>query len=402
MPAYRYEAATLDGREEQGILEAESPRAVRTLLRQRDLTAVSVALLSDENVSGSATRHAVSAADLALITRQYSALLASGMTAERALDALVAQTESLKLREILAGARAEVRAGHSLAQAMSRYPKAFPDLYRALIRGGEDAGDLPRVMNELADHLESREAVRQKFALALLYPAVVTAVAALVIGGLMIYVVPQVAEVFTQTRQKLPLLTRALLSASAFLREAWPWLAMAIVIVVFGLRRAYRLPQPRRRMQLWMLGLPVIGRLFRLDAGARFASTLAIMLAGGVPMLKALATAAEGAGAEIFREAIDSAAKRVREGAPLGRALTVENRFPPLLIHFISNGELGGDLSGLLRHASRQLQNELDIRLRWFGGLIEPALIVGMGVVVLTIVLAVLMPIIEMNNMMAR
>lgn len=402
MPAYRYEAATLDGREEQGILEAESPRAVRTLLRQRDLTAVSVALLSDEGVTGSATRHAVSAADLALITRQYSALLESGMTAERALDALVAQTESLKLREILAGARAEVRAGHGLAQAMSRYPKAFPDLYRALIRGGEDAGDLPRVMNELADHLEGREAVRQKFALALLYPAVVTVVAALVIGGLMIYVVPQVAEVFTHTKQKLPLLTRGLLSASGFLRETWHWLILLVALLILGLRSAYALPKPRRRMQLWMLRLPVIGRLFKLDAGARFASTLSIMLAGGVPMLKALATAGEGAGAEIFRDSIENAAKRVREGAPLGRALSVDNRFPPLLIHFIANGELGGDLPGLLRHASRQLQNELDNRLRWFGGLIEPALIVGMGVIVLTIVLAVLMPIIEMNNLIGR
>lgn len=402
MPAYRYEAVTLDGREEKGVIEAETPRAVRTLLRQRELTALSVSQLSEEGAIGSATRHSVTPANLALITRQYSALLASGMTAERALDALVEQTESVKLREILAGARAEVRAGHGLAQAMSRYPKAFPDLYRALIRGGEDAGDLPRVMNELADHLEGREAVRQKFALALLYPAVVTAVAALVIGGLMIYVVPQVAEVFTQTRQKLPLLTRGLLTVSAFLREAWPWLAMLTALLILGLRKLYRLPQPRRMIQMWILDLPVIGRLFKLDAGARFASTLSIMLAGGVPMLKALATAAEGAGAEIFRDAIESAANRVREGAPLGRALTVEKRFPPLLIHFISNGELGGDLPGLLRHASRQLQNELDNRLRWFGGLVEPALIVGMGVVVLTIVLAVLMPIIEMNNMMAR
>lgn len=402
MPAYRYEAATLDGREEKGIIEAESPRAVRTLLRQRDLTALSVSQLSDEGAASSATRHTVAPADLALITRQYSALLASGMTAERALDALVAQTESVKLREILAGARAEVRAGHGLAQAMSRYPRAFPDLYRALIRGGEDAGDLPRVMNELADHLEGREAVRQQFALALLYPAVVTAVAGLVIGGLMIYVVPQVAEVFSQSRQKLPLLTRGLLAVSGFLREAWPWLLMLIALATVGLRKIYLLPQPRRQIQLWILGLPVIGRLFRLDAGARFASTLSIMLAGGVPMLKALATAAEGAGADIFRDAIESASDRVREGAPLGRALMVEQRFPPLLIHFISNGELGGDLAGLLRHASRQLQNELDNRLRWFGGLVEPALIVSMGVVVLTIVLAVLMPIIEMNNMMAR
>lgn len=402
MPAYRYEAATLDGREEHGIIEAESPRAVRTLLRQRDMTALSVSLLSDEAVTGSATRHAVSAGDLALITRQYSSLLASGLTAERCLDALVAQTDSLKLREILAGIRAEVRAGHGLAQAMSRYPKAFPDLYRALIRGGEDAGDLPRVMNELADHLEGREAVRQKLALAMLYPLVVTAVAALVIGGLLVYVVPQIAEVFTQTRQQLPLLTRMLLSISGVLRDLWPWLAILVATLILGFRRIYLLPQPRRKMQSWLLGLPVVGRLFKLDAGARFASTLSIMLAGGVPMLKALTTAAEGAGAEIFRDAIESAAQRVREGAPLGRALTVENVFPPLLIHFISNGELGGDLPGLLRHASRQLQNELDNRLRWFGGLIEPALIVGMGAIVLTIVLAVLMPIIDMNNIIGR
>ncbi|HLA33927.1 MAG TPA: type II secretion system inner membrane protein GspF [Rhodocyclaceae bacterium] len=400
MPTYRYQAAHADGREEKGVLEADSPRGARALLRDRGLIALTVEATEDAANSSQTARQKLGTGELALLTRQYSALLASGMTAERALDALIAQTDSDRLREILTGVRAEVRAGQALAQAMSRYPRVFPDLYRALVRGGEEAGALPRVMNELADYLEGREEIRQKLTLAMLYPAVVSVVAALVIGGLMIYVVPQVANVFAHSRQTLPLLTRGLLGFSHFLRDAWPWLLPIGALGFFGARYFYRLPQPRRIVQHWLLALPTVGRLFRLEAGARLASTLSILLSGGVPLLKALAATADSAALDIFRENIRHATQRVREGAPLARALETERLFPPLLTHFIASGETGGDLPGLLQHAARQLQNELENRLRWLGGLIEPALIVAMGAIVLTIVLAVLMPIIEMNQLM--
>lgn len=398
MSTFRYQAATAEGREQEGVIEADSPRSVRALLRTRGLIALTIAVIDDQASSPTA-RLSISTSELALITRQYASLLSSGMTVDRTLDALVAQTDSAKVREILSGIRAEVRGGHALAQAMGRYPKAFPDLYRALIRGGEDAGALPRVMNELADYMEAREAVGQKLSLALLYPAVVTVVALLVIGGLMTYVVPQIASVFANSRQALPFITRALLGTSNFLRETWPVLVLIIAAGTVGFQRVYAMPLYRRRIQRWLLGVPVIGRMLRLEAGASFGRTLSILLDGGVPMLQALAATRDGARLDIVRDAIDLASTHVREGASLARALDTEGLFPPLLIHFIANGESGGDLPALLQHAARQLQNELENRMGWMSGLIEPLLIVVMGVIVMVIVLAVLMPIMDMNQL---
>jgi general secretion pathway protein F len=398
VPTFRYQAATEDGREQAGVVEADSPRAVRALLRTRGLVALTIAAI-DDKASSPAAKLSISTGELALITRQYASLLSSGLTVERALDALVAQTDSPKVGEILAGIRAEVRGGHALAQAMGRYPRAFPDLYRALIRGGEDAGALPRVMNELADYLEAREAVGQKFALAMLYPTVVTIVAMLVIGGLMIYVVPQIASVFTNSRQELPFLTRALLGTSNFLREAWPALALLVVAAIVAFQRVYAQPDYRRRIQRRLLRLPLIGRMLKLEAGASFGRTLSILLDGGVPMLQALAATRDGARLDVFRDAISATSDHVREGSTLARALETKGLFPPLLIHFIANGESGGDLPKLLQHAARQLQNELEHRMGWMSGLIEPLLIVVMGGIVMVIVLAVLMPIIEMSQL---
>lgn len=405
MAIFRYRAVDADGKQEKGILEADSPRHLRALLKERGLTVLEV---GDVTTKGGGWRHGaldrssrLSAGDLALITRQYAALLAAGISVEKALDALIDQSTVAAASNILANVRAEVRAGHSLADAMSRQPKAFPDIYRALVRGGESAGSLPRVMVELADFLEAREEVRQKMALALLYPLTVSLVAALVVGGLMIYVVPQIAGVFTQTKQTLPWLTRALLGLTDFLRIFGPWCLLLLFGMALAFANAYRQsPGFRQRIQSRLIQLPLIGRLIRISGGARFASTMAILLSGGVPMLSALSISAESAGFDIFREAANRASERVREGAPLARALKAETVFPPLLLHFIVSGESGGELSSLLQHAARQLQGELENRMRWLGGLFEPLLIVGMGGVVLLIVLAVLMPIIEMNHLL--
>jgi len=403
MALFRYVAVSPTGQKDRGLIEADSPRQVRSQLRRLELTALSVVAAADSPLGrprfGRAAPH-LSSGELALITRQYAALLGANLTAEHALNALIEQAVRPFLRDILVGLRAEVRAGTSLADAMAKQPGAFPDLYRALVRGGEDAGALPRVMAELADHLEAREAVRQKLALALLYPATIAIVATLVVGGLMIYVLPQLASVFSQNRQQLPWLTTALLGLSDFLSRGGPWLLLAGVVAGFGLRRLYGLPSYRRRAQQALVSLPVVGHLLKLEAGARFGSTLAILLSGGVPLLRALIAAADGASLEIFGEAVRRAAERVREGAPLSRSLRAEEQFPPLLLHFVASGEAGGELPAMLRHAARQLQGELDIRLRWLGGLLEPALIVAMGVVVLTIVLAILMPIIETNHLL--
>lgn len=400
MPIFRYVAVSADGREDRGMVEAESPRLARSELRNRKLTALSVEPTGATADTDAGSGQRLKSGDLALITRQCAALLSAGLTAENALNALIEQSPSAAIQGILARLRAEVRAGSALADAMSRQPRAFPDLYRALIRGGEEAGALTRVMAELADHLEAREQIRQKLALALLYPATISIVAALVVIGLMIYVVPQIASVFTHTRQTLPWLTTALLGVTGFLRQTGVWLILAAAAGVFLFQHLYKTAAFRRRVQHALLALPVAGRLFRLEAGARFASTLAILLSGGVPMLRALDAAAEGASLDVFKDAARRAADRVREGAPLSRALKIENLFPPLLLHFIASGEAGGELPAMLQHAAQQLQGELENRLRWLGGLLEPALIVVMGTVVLAIVLAVLMPIIEMNHLL--
>lgn len=404
MAVFRYRAADAEGHQERGVIEAESPRQVRALLKERGLMALA---LSDAGESENLLQRIfhrtprLGVDELALITRQYAALLSAGISVERALDALIEQSTVAGASNILANVRAEVRAGSSLADALSRQPHVFSDLYRALVRGGENAGSLPRVMSDLADHLEAREAVRQKLALALLYPATVSVVAMLVVGGLMLYVVPQIASVFTQTKQALPLLTRGLLALTDFLRTYGIWLVAALIAAVWSLGSRYRHSAAfRQRAQTLLLKSPVIGRILCIEAGARFASTMAILLSGGVPMLNAIASTAQSASLDIFRDAASRAADRVREGASLARALKAETVFPPLLLHFIASGESGGELSQLLQHASRQLQGELENRLRWLGGLLEPALIVGMGVVVLIIVLAVLMPIIEMNHLL--
>lgn len=404
MAVFRYRAADAEGRQERGIIEAESPRQVRALLKERGLMALA---LSDAGHSENPLHRLfqrtprLAVDDLALITRQFAALLSAGISVERALDALIEQSTVTGASNVLANVRAEVRAGNSLADALARQPQVFSDLYRALVRGGENAGSLPRVMVELADHLEAREAVRQKLALALLYPATVSIVAMLVVAGLMLYVVPQIAGVFTQTKQALPWLTRGLLALTDFLRNYGAWLIAALIAAVWGLGKRYRHSAAfRHRVQTLLLKAPVVGRILCIEAGARFASTMAILLSGGVPMLNAIASAAESASLDIFRDAASRAADRVREGAPLARALKAESVFPPLLLHFIASGESGGELSQLLQHASRQLQAELENRLRWLGGLLEPALIVAMGGVVLIIVLAVLMPIIEMNHLL--
>lgn len=397
MPVFRYVAVSLEGAEDQGVIEADTPRQARALLRERNLTALSIAAVAPANARASA---ALRSGELSLITRQFAALLTASLTVEQALNALIEQSINPVIRDILVNLRIEVRAGTSLAEAMGRQPKAFPDLYRALVRGGEEAGSLPRVMAELADHLEAREEIRQKLMLALLYPATIALVAALVVGGLLIYVLPQIAVVFEQSKQALPWLTQALLGFSRFLRQTGLAMLLTSVAGIVSLRQLYRRTAFRQRVQRALLATPLVGHLLTLEAGARFGNTLAILLAGGVPMLRAIGVAAEGSSLDIFRDSARRAAERVREGAPLSRALKIENRYPPLLLHFIASGEASGELPGMLRQAGKQIQGELDIRLRWLGGLLEPALIVTMGLIVLLIVLAILMPIIETNHLL--
>jgi general secretion pathway protein F len=399
MAGYRYEALDAAGRAVSGVLQADTPRQARALLRAQGLLP---AALEPVNALEHARRHwtrGISSAELSLVTRQMAALLASGLTMEQTLTALIEEAAVPMTREVLAGIKSEITAGRSLAGALAGYEQSFPEFYRALVHGGEESGALPTILQHLADYLDARQALKQKTELALLYPILVTVVAVAIVTGLLVYVVPQVVQVFQQSRQSLPLLTRALIGLSDFLRGAWPYLA---AIVGGGWAAAYmalRRDAPRRRWHALLLRMPGLGPLIRGVNTSRFASTLAILVGGGVPLLAALDSGARVITNRVMREAIESAIERVREGETLARALGATRVFPPLLIHLVASGEVSGKLEQMLQRAALLETQALERRLAVFLTLLEPLMILVMGGIVLLIVLAILLPIIEINQL---
>ncbi|NTV12267.1 MAG: type II secretion system inner membrane protein GspF, partial [Zoogloea sp.] len=397
--AFRYRALDTSGKEIAGLLEADSGRSVRTQLRERGLFPLEVGRVAHAD-DGALRRRRLGQADLTLLTRQWATLLASGLTIEQALAALIEQAETDVARQLLAGVRSEILSGHSLRAALDRHGHAFPVLYRASVAAGEKSGELAKVMNLLADYMDRAGALRQKTLQALLYPAIVAGVALLVVVGLMSYVVPQVVTVFQQGKQALPLLTRMLIATSGFLRE-WGWLLLlAIAGGLVGLRLVLRDETMRRRWDAWLLGLPLIGRHLRTLDATRFASTLAILCGSGVPLLAALDAGRQVISRLPLADAVREAADKVREGQSLSRSLAASRRFPPLLIHMIANGEATGRLDELLERAARLQQQELENRTATLTSLMEPLLLLVMGGFVLMIVLAVMQPIIEINTLM--
>lgn len=402
MAAYSYQALDTEGREVSGILEADSTRQARNQLREQALFPLSVdAVRAQAGHAATLLRRRLPASELCLITRQWAMLLDAGLTIGQALTALIEQSEHTAARQLLAAVRAEVLAGHSLHQALVQYPHSFPAIYRAVVRAGEKSGELAKLLLRLADYLEAWQNTRQKILQALLYPALVTLVALLVIVGLMTYVVPQIVEVFEQSRQSLPTLTLALIAVSDFLRHQGGWLLLLLVLTAFATRQALqRSPAMQFVWHERLLHLPLLGRHLRTLDSARLASTLAIMTTSGVPLLTALETASAVISNRRLRHGLTEASNRVREGSPLHRALSAEKIFPPLLIHMIASGEASGQLGSMLERAAHQQQNELDRRTAMALSLFEPLLILVMGGLVLLIVLAVLLPIIEINMLL--
>jgi len=394
MEAFRYQALDAAGRSVSGVVQADTPREARTQLRARGLLPSAV-----QKSARHPWARGVSAGELSLLTRQMATLLDSGLTLEQALAALIDEAEAAATREVLAGVKAEVMAGASLAAALGRYERSFPEFYRALVRGGEESGALPAVLQHLADYLDARQALRQKTSLALLYPVLVAVVAVAIVTGLLVYVVPQVVQVFQQSRQALPLLTRALIALSDFLRAAWPYLLMVFIATAATVHVALRRPALRRRWHALLLALPWLGALARGVDTSRFASTLAILVTGGVPLLAALASGARVMGNVVMREAVERAIERVREGVSLARALGETRAFPPLLVHLVASGETSGKLAQMLERAAHLETRALERRLAVFLTLLEPVMILAMGAAVLLIVLAILLPIIEINQL---
>ena len=398
MPAFRYEAVDTAGRPRRGMLDAANARAVRDQLRGDGLfpTAIEPGVASAARRS-EATR--LGSALLALTTRQLATLVASGMPLDQALTAVVEQADHPAAARMLDAIREQVGAGEPLAAALSRFPRTFSELYRGLVAVGSETGQLGEVLARLADYLEARQALRAKFTTALIYPALITVIALAVIATLLLYVVPQIVAVYQQSRQTLPWLTRALIATSDFIRATgWYWVGAAALLVT-GAMLLLRREVWRERWQAFLLRVPVIGRVLSGLDTARFASTLAILTGSGAPLLRALETAAGVIWARPIRRAAHAAAVHVREGVTLSRSLASERVFPPLLVHLVANGEQSGQLPAMLARAAREQEEDVERRLTWLAALVQPALIVVMGAIVLVLVLAVMLPIVSMNQL---
>lgn len=402
MGAFEFTAVDSGGRETRGVIEGDTPRQVRQLLRERRLLPLTVAEVAQREATRQRSftlRPSMTAADLSLVTRQLATLVQSSLPLEEALLAVAEQTESPRVKSILLGVRSKVMEGHTLADGLGDFPKAFPEIFRATVAAGEQSGHLDAVLERLADYSEGRQELRQKLQNAMIYPVVLTGLALLIVGGMLVYVVPKVVSVFASTGGELPLLTRSLIAVSDFLRSYGIHLAIGLAALAWGARRLLQQPGPRRRWHQTLLRLPVVGRLTRGFNTARFTRTLSILSGSGVPVLEGLRIAAEVVTNLPMQSAVQDAAERIREGAPIGRSLAASGHFPPICIHLISSGEASGELEAMLSRAAANQEKEVDGLISALMGLLEPALIVTMGLIVLMIVLAILLPIFQINQL---
>jgi general secretion pathway protein F len=402
MGAYQYVAVDPGGKEHRGVLEGDTPRHVRQLLRERQLLPVEVAEIEERERK---TRRqftlfrGISGLDLALLTRQLATLVKAGLPLEESLLAVSEHTEKPRLKSILLGVRAKVLEGHSLASGLDEFPHAFPPVYRATVMAGEQAGQLDSVLERLADFTESRHGLRQKVSQAMVYPILLTTIALIIIIVMLIAVVPKVVSVFETTGQELPIMTRGLIAISNFVQNWWFALLAVIVGVIFLVVRALKHESVRRRVHALILRAPLFGRVARGLNTARFTRTLSILTASGVPALEALRISASVIANLPMRTAVEDAAVRVREGGAIGRSLSQSKLFPPMSIHLISSGEASGELDSMLERAANHQEKEMDGLLATMLSVLEPLLIVVMGLVVLAIVMAILLPIFQINQL---
>jgi general secretion pathway protein F len=427
MPAFEYTAIDAHSREQRGVLEGDSPRQVRQQLRDRGWLPTEVKALTGQPQTGqpqtgkSAPRSSrttesqaasasllsrriewrspVSTQDLALLTRQLATLVRAALPLDEALQAVAEQSEKPAVQRVLRAVRARVVEGETLAAALADYPKIFAPIYRATVAAGEQAGKLDVVLERLADYTESRDVMRQRVLGALLYPMVLTAMSLVIVAGLLTYVVPQVVEVFEAGNNTLPWLTRALLGLSDGLRNYGFVLLAVLLLAALLAGRALKVPANRLRFDAGLLRAPLIGRILRGLETARFTRTFSILTGSAVPVLDGLHIAAGVIANRPMRQAVEHAAERVREGAPIGRALGASKLFPPMMVHLIGSGESSGRLEEMLDRAAANQERELDSILTALVGLLGPLLIILMGVFVLLIVFAMLLPIFEMNTL---
>ena len=402
MGAFEYTAVDPRGKELNGVIEGDTPRRVRQLLRDRDLLPLSVTEIAEKESTRQQSftiRRTLSANDLALITRQIATLVHSGLPIEEALVAVGEQSDIPRVKSIILGVRAKVMEGHTLADGLAEFPKAFPELYRATVSAGEQSGHLDQVLERLADYTENRQELQQTVLKAMIYPIVLSVLAIAIVSGLLVYVVPKVTAVFTNQGQELPGLTVAVIAVSDFVSNYGLYCVGLIGVIAWGLSRILKKPEPRRKYHALLLRIPLAGRLIRGFNTARFTSTFSILTGSGVPVLEALNISGQVVTNLPMRDAVAEAAGRIREGAAIGKSLEAGGYFPPMCIHLISSGEASGELETMLGRAASNQERELNGLIAILLGLLEPAMIVAMGIVVMIIVLAILMPIFELNQL---
>lgn len=402
MGAYQYLALDQAGRERKGVLEGDTARHVRQLLREQQLMPVAIDEIEEKSspqTGGFSLQRGLGSLDLALITRQLATLLKAGLPLEEALHAVSEQTEKARLKSIILGVRAKVLEGLSLSRGLDEFPRAFPTVYRATVDAGEQAGQLDTVLERLAEYTESRHSLQQKISQAMIYPIVLTILALSIVIGMLIWIVPRVVGVFETTGQDLPFLTEALIALSEFLQNWWYAVIVVVAVVIFAIYRALRVEEIRRRWHAIVLRMPLFGRVATGVNTARFTRTLSISTSSGVPVLEALRISASVVANLPMRDAIDAASVKVREGAAIGRSLSQSKLFPPMTIHLISSGESSGELDHMLERAASHQESEMDSLIGMMLGVLEPVLIVVMGLIVLAIVMAILLPIFQINQL---
>ncbi|MGB5336088.1 MAG: type II secretion system inner membrane protein GspF [Woeseiaceae bacterium] len=402
MGAFEYVAMDQSGKQSKGLLEGDTPRHVRQLLRDRKLLPVSVTEVAKKEAhrqSSFSLRSGMSSAELALITRQLASLSQSGLPLEEALLAVSQQNDHPRTKSMLLGVRAKVMEGHTLADGLAEFPQAFPELYRATVAAGEQSGHIDIVLERLADYTEARQELRQRVTNALVYPIALVVMAVGIISFMLATVVPKIVNVFENTAAELPALTTGLIASSDFLRAYWPLVIIGVGIVGYAIWWVLQKDLPRRRYHSALLRTPIVGRLTRGINTARFTRTLSILAGSGVPILESLNISAEVIENLPMRDAVMEATLRVREGGSISKSLAASKLFPPMMIHLISSGEAGGRLEEMLSRAAAGQEREVDGLIAALLGILQPLLIIIMGAIVLTIVLAILLPIFEINNL---
>lgn len=405
MSAFNYTALDSKGKKNKGVIEGDNERQVRGVLREKGLIPLEVKPVQQQsntkNYKPSFFQSAISlnATDLALVTRQLATLVQAGLPIEEAIKGVAEQNEKGAIKSLLLAVRSKVVEGKSLAQALQDYPRAFPELYRATISAGEQSGFLSNVLERLADYTEARQALQQKITLALFYPALLTLVAITIVIGLLTYVVPKVVKVFENFDQELPTLTKLLINTSDFLQANWMVLGVGLVAVIILSNSAWKNKKIRANIQRVILKLPILAKLERSGNTARFTRTFSILMASSVPVLEAMRISATVMNNLPMQQTVSEATVKVREGSSISRALSHDKIFPPMVIQLISSGEQSGRLEVMLERASAQQERELETLIAAILGLFEPLLILAMGGIVLVIVLAILLPIFQLNQL---